>query len=364
MDLRRLTPEVIEGTIGCMHRRIFILSLLIVFFVTGCSNQSTSPGIRTPIPLFEFMSNLDDKYAPTPTPFQPENAGNSPLVTPGNPPGPLSTPTPSGIIDLGLKRPEGQVNILLLGSDWRPGMGSRTDVIMLLSLMPEQGLATLTSFPRDLYVDIPGIGYERINTSQAFGGFELTRETFKYNFDAPIDHYMMTNFAGFVGIVDTLGGISVTATQELYDRCDLPQAINKMCYVPAGRTTMDGQTALWYVRSRYSTSDFDRTRRAQEVIIAILQKTMSLNAVGRAAELYQLFQSSVETDIPLELVVKMLPLAARIIDQPGTLQRFAISEDDITHYTVPATGAMVMIPDNEAIAEIIRQAIYPEKIQN
>jgi len=235
---------------------------------------------------------------------------------------------------------------------------------MLLSLMPEQGLATLTSFPRDLYVDIPGIGYERINTSQAFGGFELTRETFKYNFDAPVDYYMMTNFAGFVGIVDTLGGISVNATQELYDRCDLPQAINKMCYVPAGRTTMDGQTALWYVRSRYSTSDFDRTRRAQEVIIAILQKTMSLNAVGRAAELYQLFQSSVETDIPLELVVKMLPFATRIIDQPGTLQRFAISEDDITHYTVPATGAMVMIPDNEAIAEIIRQALYPVNIQN
>jgi len=347
-----------------MHRRIFILSLLIVFVVSGCSSLSNSTGIRTPIPLFEFMSNLNDKYAPTPTPFQPENTGNAPLVTPGTPAGPLLTPTPGGIIDLGLKRPQGQVNILLLGSDWRPNMGSRTDVIMLLSLMPEQGLATLTSFPRDLYVDIPGIGYERINTSQAFGGFELTRETFKYNFDAPVDYYMMTNFAGFVGIVDTLGGISVNATQELYDRCDLPQAINKMCYVPAGRTTMDGQTALWYVRSRYSTSDFDRTRRAQEVIIAILQKTMSLNAVGRAAELYQLFQSSVETDIPLELVVKMLPFATRIIDQPGTLQRFAISEDDITHYTVPATGAMVMIPDNEAIAEIIRQALYPVNIQN
>jgi len=347
-----------------MHRRIFILSLLIVFVVSGCSSLSNSTGIRTPIPLLEFLSNLNDKYAPTPTPFQPENSGNTPLVTPGTPAGPLLTPTPGGIIDLGLKRPEGQVNILLLGSDWRPGMGSRTDVIMLLSLMPEQGLATLTSFPRDLYVDIPGIGYERINTSQAFGGFELTRETFKYNFDAPVDYYMMTNFAGFVGIVDTLGGISVNATQELYDRCDLPQAINKMCYVPAGRTTMDGQTALWYVRSRYSTSDFDRTRRAQEVIIAILQKTMSLNAVGRAAELYQLFQSSVETDIPLELVVKMLPFATRIIDQPGTLQRFAISEDDITHYTVPATGAMVMIPDNEAIAEIIRQALYPVNIQN
>ena len=364
MDFRRLALDLIEGTIRCMRRRILIISLLIVFVISGCSNPSTSPGIRTPIPLFEFISNLDDRYAPTPTPFQPENTGNSPLVTPGTLSSPLSTPTPSGIIDLGLKRPEGQVNILLLGSDWRPGMGSRTDVIMLLSLMPEQGLATLTSFPRDLYVFIPGIGYERINTSQAFGGFELTPETFKYNFDAPVDHYMMTNFAGFVSIVDSLGGISVNASQELYDRCDLPQAINKMCYVPVGRTIMDGQTALWYVRSRYSTSDFDRTRRAQEVIIAILQKTMNLNAAGRATELYKLFQSSVETDIPLELVVKMLPLAVRIIDQPETLQRFAISEDDVTHYTVPATGAMVVIPDNEAIAEIIRQAIYPYNIQN
>ena len=352
-------PGIKGSTIVCMCKKICILTFMMLFIISvtsGCSLASNATGFRTPIPLNDL---LDGKYPYTPTPFQPITTNNDPVITPGTPSGLVINPTPSGIIELGLERPEGQVNILLLGSDWRPGMGSRTDVIMLLSLMPEQGVASLTSFPRDLYVDIPGIGYERINTSQAYGGFELTQETFSYNFDAPVDHYMITNFAGFVGIIDTLGSITVNAAYELYDRCDLPQAINKMCYVPAGRTTMDGQTALWYVRSRYSTSDFDRTRRAQEVIIAILQKSMSLNAVGRAGELYQLFQDSVETDVSLELIIRMLPLATKIINEPETLQRYAISEDDITHYTVPETGAMVVIPDNEAIAKIIRQAIYP-----
>lgn len=341
-----------------MRRKSIILTFLFLFVISGCSLSTNTPGLLPPVSLDDLLTNLDGKYPPTPTPFQPSLA-NSPTGTPITPESIPATPTPSGIISLGLERPAGQVNILLLGSDWRPGMGSRTDVIMLLSLMPDQGMATLTSFPRDLYVDIPGLGFERINTSQAYGGFELTQQTFDYNFDIPVDYYMITNFAGFVSIVDTLGGITVNASYDLYDRCDLPQAYNKMCYVPAGANFMDGQTALWYVRSRYTTSDFDRTRRAQEVIIAILQKTMSLNAVSRADELFQLFQNSVETDIPLDLIVRMLPLATKIIKEPGTLQRFAITEEDTTQFTVPETGAWVLIPDNEAIAEIIRKAIYP-----
>jgi anionic cell wall polymer biosynthesis LytR-Cps2A-Psr (LCP) family protein len=170
---------------------------------------------------------------------------------------------------------------------------------------------------------------------------------------------MMTNFSGFESIIDTLGGITVNAAYELYDRCDLPQAVNKMCYVPAGQTTMDGATALWYVRSRYSTDDFDRTRRAQEVILAIIKKTMSLDALNRAAELYDLFQYSVETDIPLDIIIKLLPIASDIVQNHSIIQQYAITESDITPYVVPVTGAMVLIPDNEAVANIIRKAIYP-----
>jgi len=270
-----------------------------------------------------------------------------------------ATPDESKIISLGLERPQGQVNILLMGSDFRPGLGYRTDVMMLLSLMPEQNLITLTSFPRDLYVDLPGYGYERINAALEFGGFPLVQETFDYNFDVPVDYYMLTDFSGFVSIIDTLGGIVVNAAYELYDTCDLPQAVDHMCYVPAGRITMNGETALWYVRSRYSTNDFDRTRRAQEVITAIVQKTMSLDALNRAAELFDLFRYSVETDVPFDLIVKMLPLAANYLQDPSNLQRYAINEADVTDYLVPVSGAMVVIPNNEAVAKIIQQAIYP-----
>jgi len=292
----------------------------------------------------------------TPTPFQP--AGEVP-ITPTPEWTLTATPDESKIISLGLERPQGQVNILLMGSDFRPGLGYRTDVMMLLSLMPEQNLITLTSFPRDLYVDLPGYGYERINAALEFGGFPLVQETFDYNFDVPVDYYMLTDFSGFVSIIDTLGGITVNAAYELYDTCDLPQAVDHMCYVPAGRITMNGETALWYVRSRYSTNDFDRTRRAQEVITAIVQKTMSLDALNRAAELFDLFRYSVETDVPFDLIVKMLPLAANYLQDPTILQRYAITEADVTDYLVPVSGAMVVIPNNDAVAKIIQQAVYP-----
>ncbi len=349
--------------ITVLFRSILFLTILLLF-MTGCSNFPVSPGPGSPILLIDLLQNPEGKFTPTPTPFQPASSEDDPGLFPGEIATNTPTPGKGYGISLGLDRPAGQINILLLGSDWRPGEGYRTDVILLLSLMPEQGIATITSFPRDLYVYIPGYGYQRINAAQPYGGFELTRKTFEENFDAPVDYYMMTNFAGFVSIIDTLGGITVNASHELYDRCDLPQAINKMCYIPAGRVTMNGETALWYVRSRKSTDDFDRTRRAQEVIITIAQKAMSLNAASRAGELFNLFRNAVETDITLEVVVKALPLATKIMQEPSTMQRYAITEADITHHVVPETGAMVLIPNNESIAEIIRQAIYPLTAQN
>jgi len=334
----------------------FMLGLLIsMTLLAGCA--FTGRSVPTEIPIQSIDQNGNPDGSSTPTPFLPDLAGEMPK--PGDATAVTPTPEKTEGVSLGLERPEGQVNILLLGSDWRPGQSYRTDVIMLLSLIPDRGIATLTSFPRDLYVNIPGIGYERINAAQPYGGFELTQQTFAEVFDAPIDYYIMTNFAGFSGIIDTLGGITVNAAQGLTDRCDLPQAVDKMCSVPAGRVTMNGATALWYVRSRYSTDDFDRTRRAQEVIIAIAQKAMSLGAVSRAGELFELFRNSVETNVPLDVIVKMLPLATDIMRDPSILQRYAITENEITHYIVPVTHAMVLLPDYDAIAEIIRQALYP-----
>lgn len=339
-------------------RKGITLLLIIAIILTGCNVSANQSAQSTPVPISDLLLNVGKKYQPSPTPFQPILPTATALPT--STPVPTATPedTYTSKVNLNLSRPSGQINILLLGSDWRGNSGFRTDVIMVLSLNPESGRVTLTSFPRDLYVEIPGVGYERINAAQAYGGFALTSATFENNFDISLDYYMMTNFSGFKNIINILGGINVYAGASLYDKCDLPQAVNKYCYIPAGNITMDGATALWYVRSRYSTNDFDRTRRAQEVMLALFQKLMSLNALNRSSELYNMFISSVDTNLPLDIIVNLLPLSSQILSNPSIVERYAIGAADTYDYIVPGTGAMVLIPDKNLVANIIQQAFY------
>ncbi|MBA4383787.1 MAG: hypothetical protein C0410_03555 [Anaerolinea sp.] len=346
-----------------MVMRKFIAGIMVcALLLAGCGSFASPKATPTTIPISDVLLQNDPNAAPTLTPFQPV----APTATPGptNTPQASATPTIqpsptlSTVVRLGLQKPAGQVNILILGSDYRPNQGFRTDVIMVLSLNPEKGTASLTSFPRDMYVDIPGVGMNRINAAQPYGGFSLTAATLKENFDITVDYYIMTNFTGFKGIIDTLGGINVNAGAELYDKCDLPQAVNKYCYVSVGNNTMNGATALWYVRSRYSSSDFDRTRRAQEVMSAMFQKIMSLDALNRGAELYNLFVSSVETNLPVDKALQLLPFSSQIVANPGLVRRYAIGAANVTNYVVPENGAMVLIPDPISIGEIIRQAFY------
>ncbi len=337
---------------------LFVFSILL----TSCSLPAESGKQPTPIPISDILLSYDPNSPATPTPFQPIAPTTTPnvTVTPAITlePTPELLPTFNPAVKLGLPRPQGQVNILILGSDYRPGQGYRTDVIMVLSLNPSKGTASLLSIPRDLYVDIPGVGMNRINAAQPYGGFPLSVATLKNNLDIPVDYYFMTTFSGFKSIVDTLGGITVYAGMDLSDTCDLPQAVDKSCFIPAGSNYMDGATALWYARSRHSSSDLDRTRRAQEIMIAIFQKAMSLDALNRGPELYNLFINSVETNVPVSKVLELLPFAGSILSDHSIVKRYLIGSGNVTHFIVPETGAMVLIPDPGSIGEIVRQAFY------
>ena len=110
-----------------------------------------------------------------PTPFQPFKQ----TATPTREVQPI---TNALVPNQGFIPPEGQVNILLLGSDWRPNSGYRTDVVLLVSIFTKEGKVSLVSFPRDLWVEIPGYEEDRINTVMAIGGFPLLNETFERNF--------------------------------------------------------------------------------------------------------------------------------------------------------------------------------------
>ena len=258
----------------------------------------------------------------------------------------------------GLLLPEDQVNILLLGSDWRPNSGYRTDVVLLASINKKEATVSLVSFPRDLWVEIPGIQKERINTAMGYGGFPLLKSTFEHNFAIPIDYYMMTNFSGFTSIIDTLGGIDIEASRNTEDRCDLLYQHGALCSIGPGQATLDGELALWYVRSRYRSNDFDRTRRAQEVLEGLFNKLMSLDAVARAPELYNLFISNVETDMVFEDILALIAIAPAVLSDTTRVTRYYIGPEQVTSYVIPSSGANVLLPKYDAIWEIIKQAVY------
>jgi len=339
-----------------MHKKTALV-LLILFVVTSCNLPTASVLENVSQSRNIFWVTKDPNGIATPTPFMPMiiDATEVPLSTPTNLPDPTQIPpTPTST-----ESPINQVNILILGSDYREGRGYRTDVFMLLSLYPDSKTASIISFPRDLYVFIPGVGNQRINVAQPYGGFELTNATLKENFGVSADHYIMTNFNGFKSIIDSLGGINVEVGNYLSDQCSLPQADSAgYCTVYPGAIFMNGETALWYVRSRYSTSDLDRTRRAQEVMVAIFSRLMSLDAISRIPELFAAYSYAVETDLSIEDIIPLAPLASSLLSDLSKLRRYAIGIDQVTPYVLPDSGANVLLPNYEAIAELIRQSAF------
>ncbi len=334
-----------------MHFRLILL--LAVFFtaliILGCS---TPNGLDRSVAPVELLLTPNPAIAPSRTPFQPGFI----IQTPSNPSSP-STPNPGGTPQSTLNPAFAhRTNFLILGSDWRPNSGYRTDVILLVSLDKLHGDVSIVSFPRDLWVRLPSMGEERINTAMEFGGFPLTQNMFRDNFGVKIDYYVLTNFQGFVNLINALGGINVQASRELYDTCSLPQAAEGYCYIAPGSNPMDGATALWYVRSRGTTSDFDRTRRAQEVLQGFFDKLISLDAVNKTSQLFSSLSGAVETDLKMVDILPFLPLAAQVAADPARVRKFFIGPSEVFGYVIPSTGANILLPNLEAIQNLLNQA--------
>jgi LCP family protein required for cell wall assembly len=330
-----------------------------LFYSGGTLNQAQSHARQTQIAL---------NATPTATPFQPEGEDyTTETVVANNPdvdtdqeftpdPDPFTEdadPTPTLRT---LQKPEGQENILLLGSDARPNEGGfRTDVIVWLSLNPKDDFVSAISFPRDLYVSIPGYGYNRINTAFIYGGFDLLADTFETNFGVRPDKYVLVDFNGFTTVIDSLGGIDVQAAQNLSDSCASWINSSGWCSVGPGLVHMDGDTALWYARSRYSTNDIDRARRSQEVIEAIFNRMVSLDALLMADDMYEIYKTYVDTDVKLGDVISLIPLASKIRDN-GDIRNYVIGYEHAYDWITPG-GAMVLLPDIGLIQSVMGEAL-------
>ncbi len=346
-----------------------IILIILLLSIASCNLPYTQAVVESASGAASYVLVTPNPNASqTPTPFQPvtstprptdlPTATATPIVLPSSTPTSIPTALPTSTA---VPVSSSQMRIMVLGSDARAGGGFRTDIIMMVVINPSKGSVSVLSFPRDLYVNIPGWGMNRINTAMVYGGFNLLASTLETNFGVRPTRYIMTTFNSFVSIIDSLGGVDVVASRTLTDKCKLkvPQNVNGYCTIRPGTTHMNGTFALWYVRSRYSTSDIDRERRSQEVLQAMFQKLFSLKALTRIPELYDAYRKNVETNLSLDDVVKVAPVAAGLVLDSSKIKRYTIGAGQVYDYKVPESGAQVLMPVEGAIQALVRQALTP-----
>ena len=387
-------------------KNTFIVIPLLAFLIAGCD---VLPGAEA---LFQ-ADPPPDQYSPyylvtaapdasaTPTPFQPSApvvfndqqvppsmtypTGTMSQVTPVATITPFPTPTtlngeaqegttiqptpqvvttPQPVIDA----PE-SVTFLLLGSDTRGGTSFRTDTIVIAAIRPHDGQVSLISLPRDLWVNIPTVGMQRINTAYQFGeyggyaggGPGLLKDTILYNFGLQIDHTAMVDFNGFRQIVGTIGGIDVPIScpytdWRLIDPGYDPENENNWTLYTAGPGLihMDGDYALWYARSRKKSNDFDRGRRQQEVLRAIYAQALNTNLAPQIPQLYSDLSSALTTDLGLGDILTLSPLALHLTN--ADIRSYYISGELVSGWITPG-GADVLVPNTELIQAMLKDAL-------
>lgn len=347
--------------------------------------------IATPEPL-EVTPIPSPTWTLTPSPTATSTNTPSPTPTPTQTPTPTLTPTPlpiqlpvaaTPVLDGGyvvtsplpqpspmprIQQPPGTINFLLLGTDTRtPGSIARTDVMMIASIFPDIPSVSLISIPRDYYAWIPTWGLDKINTSYLRarstgypgGGPALLKATIEYNFGIPIHYYAIVDFNSYRSIVDAVGGVDIAVECAFHDTYPDPEveAGQSDIDMDPGIHHLDGKHALWYVRSRWNTSDFDRHRRQQQVVRAILHQALNQNMLVRIPELWDVYQESVHTDLGLKEILSLAPMAARL-DERDIKSRF-IRGGTLLESRMMARSGYVLIPHADAMYAFMQEAGQP-----
>jgi LCP family protein required for cell wall assembly len=284
-------------------------------------------------------------------------------------------------------KPGEPANYLIIGSDTRsfvdtPGeaqaFGSnaeignaRSDVMMIVHLVPKTGAAYVVSFPRDTYVDIPGHGTNLLNAAFAFGGPALAIKTFREEFGIPIQHYLAVNFVGFENIVKSIGHVKIffpTPARDFFSQLDQPKA---------GCISLDGAQALAYARSRHYSipkdgvenpdpnneddwmddprQDLDRIQRQQYFLRSLGQTALEHGAsnIKTAINLTGAVSKSLTLDETLgNKELKKLILAFRGFD-PATVEMTTIPIE------VDGSRLVVQYPEAQSVIDRLKNLSEP-----
>ena len=279
-----------------------------------------------------------------------------------------------------------RINVLLIGldyRDWLAGEGApRSDTMIVLTIDPLTKTAGMMSIPRDMWVNIPGFGYSRINTAYSSGegsklpggGPELARKTVEQFLGVPIQYYAQVDFNTFAQFIDEIGGIDIFNDENL--RLDqVGSGKDKIKLTCCGMRHLRGEVALAYARFRKDKEgDIARAKRQQKVILAIREKVLSPEnfpvLIGKAQTFYEQFSAGIRTNMPFDIAVRLGVLAKDIPVESiknGVIDYTMVTLDNVT---LGGQNAAIMKPLPDKIRELRDQiftsggALSPLAAQN
>ncbi len=275
------------------------------------------------------------------------------------------------------------ITFLMIGSDSRARLdnlqnfgeaaGERSDVIMLVKVYPADGSAQILSLPRDLLVDIPGHGTNRINAAYSFGGAPLMVRTVKQVTGLPIHHYVEVDFVGFKSIVDQVGGVTINFPFQARD-------LNSGLFVDAGPQVLNGEQALAFARSRHyqesqggdwvavEASDIGRTKRQQQLILAIISALKTPSTLTETGSVVGSFARHLSVDTALlessliQLAFQMRSISAATIET-ATLASYGDDYNGMSIVRMDQPDANTMISSFANGVPMNAMAGEPLKIQ-
>jgi LCP family protein required for cell wall assembly len=241
-----------------------------------------------------------------------------------------------------------RTDFMVLGIDRAPDgtdLG-RSDTNILVTVRPLRPYVGVLSIPRDLWVTIPGVGENRINTAHFFAegeepgsGPNATLDTIQQNFGVPVKYFIRIRFDGIVNIVDALGGLDV-------------ELDNPMAGLPQGVHHLSGDQALVFVRDRQGTDDFFRMLQGQFFIAELIEQLIQPDSWPHLPAVISAINDSIDTNIPIWIWPRLG--FAFLRTGPSGIDYHVINRDYVTP-TTTSEGAQVLIPNWPLILPLVDQ---------
>lgn len=259
-----------------------------------------------------------------------------------------------------VKEPD-RFDVLIMGlrgendPDAKDGGALLTDTIMVLSYDKITKKASLISIPRDLYVLIDENKKDKINTAYEYGyyhkngGLNYTKELISKITGVYIDKTVVLDFSSFEKIIDQIGGIDIILVKPFEEK----QQWGYEFSLPAGSNHLDGKNALYYARSRFSSNDFDRSRRQQEVLFALKDKLTNLNFWSdplKTVSILNNIRSNIKTDVNVWNTKELLDLSKEV-SSSGKIKKYVITTDNLL-YESRANESYILLPKGDNFAQL------------